>query len=416
MPDLFNKPLDQITKQDVEELIGWPESLLVEFKEDLPAREGRRDGWVTGGNVEQYAKDKLFKEVVAFANTAGGHLILGIVETDDLPAAAASVAPVPRCVDLGERLGRAAQSIDPPIPLLQVRGIPTQVDGSGVVVFRVPESWAAPHRAPDKDSYVRRDTNSVAVSMRDIVDMTLARGRRDERVRDRFRRSADQFAKWFETPLQGYDSWVGFRITAVPIGMEFDLGRLYGRPLARQQQKYRVEIDGGQLVAEAHYIPQNERPKLRGLRRTDDVGVTYLEAGSDGSFDFGFRSPSEGQSLLVGFLVAYTINALRVVDGLRNAAGAVDAEYAVEVEVHGFPSSTPVRIGTRQPSVMSYVYDIGKLDELPFLLPLLSFGPMTELDQAISQIYNDLRDAVGFLSPKPATLKVSRAPNCWLPG
>jgi hypothetical protein len=62
----------------VEAIIGWPESLLVEYKENVPARDGRNDAWTAGGNVEQYAKDKLFKEHVALANTAGGHLVVGI--------------------------------------------------------------------------------------------------------------------------------------------------------------------------------------------------------------------------------------------------------------------------------------------------------------------------------------------------
>jgi hypothetical protein len=416
MPALFGKPLDQVTARDVDELVGWPESLLVEYKEDLPARDGRKDAWIAGGNVEQYAKDRLFKEVVALANTAGGHVIVGMAETTDIPAAAASVVPVPRCVDLGERLGRASQVIDPPVPLLQVRGIPTQDDGSGIVIFRVPPSWAAPHRGPDRECYVRRDTNSVAVSMRDIQDMTLARGRRDEQIRERFSRSASQFMKWFETPLPGFESWTGFRITAVPIGAEFNLGRLYGTPLATQQIAYCVEIDSVEQRAEAPYLPQNERPKLRGTRRTDDTGITYLEIGSDGSLDFGFRSPSSRQTLAIGFLLAYVINLIRVADGLRNVGGAPDAEYAVEAELHGYPTSEPLTIVSHSSHVVGFINDIGQLDELPFLLPRLSFGPMSELDQVITQIYNDVRDGVGFRFPKPAALKVSEVPQWWLPG
>jgi predicted HTH transcriptional regulator len=146
---LFTKSIELLTAEDVTGVVGWPESLTVEFKEALPARDGRNDAWLGGGAVEQYARDKLFKEVVAFANTSGGHLLLGVAETKDAPPAAAALTPVPRCIDLAERLSRVAQVIDPPIPLLLVRGIPVQ-DDAGVVVFRVPASRAAPHRGPDK--------------------------------------------------------------------------------------------------------------------------------------------------------------------------------------------------------------------------------------------------------------------------
>ena len=65
MPDLFTKPMELLTVADVRSIIGWPESLVIEFKEDLPSREGRGDAWIKGGNVEHYAKERIFKEVVA---------------------------------------------------------------------------------------------------------------------------------------------------------------------------------------------------------------------------------------------------------------------------------------------------------------------------------------------------------------
>ena len=79
----FTKALDQLIADDVQAMIGWPELLIVEFKEDLPERDGRKDGGHTGGNVGEHAKAALFKEIVAFANTAGGHVVLGVAETRD---------------------------------------------------------------------------------------------------------------------------------------------------------------------------------------------------------------------------------------------------------------------------------------------------------------------------------------------
>ena len=267
----------------------------------MPARDGRTDAWLGGGNVEQYARDKLFKEVVAFANTSGGHLVLGVAETKDAPPAAAALMPVPRCVELAERLGRAAQAIDPPIPLLLVPGVPVQGD-AGVVVFRVPASRAVPHRSPDRECYIRRGTESAPMSMREIQDMTLAAGRREEVTDARFAQAARQFADGFATSLEGQSRAAGFRITAVPVGTRFDLGRLYGRDgLVRLQQRYPVAVNGHRSEAYAVRLPNRVRPIVRGVRRTYDEegGPVYLDLHSDGVVDLGFRvAPRTDEQLI----------------------------------------------------------------------------------------------------------------------
>ena len=241
--------------------MGWPELLLVEYKAELPGRDGRPDPWIDGSKVGQYALDKLFKELVALANTSGGHLVVGIAELEEAPPVAVSIRPIPRCVDLAERLGRAAQAIDPPIPLLQVRGVATEPDGDGgVVIFRVPASRSAPHRAPDKDCYVRRDANSVPVSMRDVHDMTLARERRQDRVSEQFDRFSRQFRMWFVLPREGWRPWSGFRISAVPVAAEFDLGRLFGKPLPTQQDSYHVTVDNKHVITLPINRPTTDRP------------------------------------------------------------------------------------------------------------------------------------------------------------
>lgn len=178
LPSLLLKPVNLITAEDVMDMVGWPESLTVEYKESLPSKDGRDDAWLGGGKVESYARDKLFREVVALANTAGGHVLLGVGEAKEPLPAAGLVNPVPRCIDLAERLTRMAQFIDPPIPLLQVRGVPTEGE-AGVVVFHVPPSRPAPHRSTDKDCYVRRGTESVPMTMREIREMIHAANRRE---------------------------------------------------------------------------------------------------------------------------------------------------------------------------------------------------------------------------------------------
>jgi predicted HTH transcriptional regulator len=81
---MLAKPFDQITADDIRDLRarGAYENQLLEFKRDLPSRD-REDPWLTGGDFKAYARDHLFREIVAFANAQGGTLILGIEETKD---------------------------------------------------------------------------------------------------------------------------------------------------------------------------------------------------------------------------------------------------------------------------------------------------------------------------------------------
>lgn len=416
MRALFTKSVELLTAEDAAGIVGWPESLTVEFKETLPGRDGRTDNWLNGGNVEQYARDKLFKEVVAFANTSGGHLVLGIKETKDAPPAAATLTLVPRCVDLAERLGRAAQAIDPPIPLLLVCGIPVQGD-AGVVVFRVPASRAAPHRSPDKECYVRRGTESAPMSMREIQDMTLAAGRREEFTDARFAQAAREFAEWFATPLEDQSQAAGFRITMMPVGTRFDLGRLFGRnDLVRLRQSYPITINGNHSEAYAVRLPERVRPIVRGVRLTydDERTPTYLDIHSDGMVDFGFRvGPRSGEQLLIylGWVVAYTVNVLCTADTLRTAAGAPDCEYGIEVELHSRPTRNPIKLMGWSTGI-GFEHETGfGLQRLPLLLPRLSFGPLGELDEVVSLVVNDLCDAAAAYNPQPLSLSINLSPH-----
>ncbi len=79
---VFGKRLHEITKDDIERLVAEAvqEDGEIEFKETLPARDGR-DAWLDGGNrIGDRARNKILEEVIAFANAYGGTLLLGISE------------------------------------------------------------------------------------------------------------------------------------------------------------------------------------------------------------------------------------------------------------------------------------------------------------------------------------------------
>ena len=55
------------------------ETIDFELKRALPGKNGA-DPWMSGGKLGDDAKDELAAEIIAFANTVGGTLIVGIDE------------------------------------------------------------------------------------------------------------------------------------------------------------------------------------------------------------------------------------------------------------------------------------------------------------------------------------------------
>jgi hypothetical protein len=117
--NIFRDPLDSITSSDIEQvrIDEVSEGLQLDLKSDLPSRTGRPDDWHTGGNFSEFARNQIAEEVVAFANTMGGVVLIGIEESTDHPHRATKTHPVPRVHELARRLRQAVHDIiDPPLP------------------------------------------------------------------------------------------------------------------------------------------------------------------------------------------------------------------------------------------------------------------------------------------------------------
>jgi predicted HTH transcriptional regulator len=179
--NLLTKPFDQITAADIHALCengGAYESLVLEFKRELPSRDSRPDPWGAGGEFTAYARDRLFREIVAFANSRGGTLVLGIDEIGGNPPRAGTIMRLSRVNDLAARLEDAARAcIEPPLGGLQIRPIVMdEAAGAGVVLFRTVASPHGPHRvASDGHAFIRRGASSVKMTMREIQDLTRPR-------------------------------------------------------------------------------------------------------------------------------------------------------------------------------------------------------------------------------------------------
>jgi hypothetical protein len=173
------KPIDQVTLEDLEGLIStlrFKENEGIEYKSTLPTESGEDDSWIQGETrIGKYAVKKLTAEIIAFANTLGGVLIIGIQENSETPSRPESIKPLPRCHELDLKLMQAIiDSIEPRLTSFQSHVIDTDTQGNGVILVHVKRSDNAPHRSTkDNQCYMRIQDRCLKMNMVEIQKMTL---------------------------------------------------------------------------------------------------------------------------------------------------------------------------------------------------------------------------------------------------
>lgn len=145
---IFEKPVEEISLDDVEQLVseGIQEGKQVEYKEYLNLDDGSADH-----------KTTLLAEATSFANSDGGHLIVGIPDDDGRPKHAAGF-PVNEIDQTIERWANILRrSTDPPLPTssFDISAIPTE-ENRHLIVVGVDRSWRSPHRVTTNDRFYAR--------------------------------------------------------------------------------------------------------------------------------------------------------------------------------------------------------------------------------------------------------------------
>jgi len=432
MDRFFGKPLEQIDAEDIRSLIDTPEGQLFEIKSKLAADKNSSDPWdIAPESGKQrkgpgdYAKENIFKEIVAFANSEGGWLVLGLTETLDHPKRVKDVAPLPDCHALAERLKRAAYEwIDPPLPSLQCRGIEMGDNpGEGVIVFRVPRSLEAPHRLYKKDraleAYKRVSDESKPMKMREIQGLTLDMAKGQERIDREFHIARERYLL-LKPQHSSKRGLVGFNITLVPLSGPVMIDRpylqtsLFERKMAIdgifqiQRQRFQLEtIDA--LHNRSISVVQ---PILRGGRKTwsvrysiarqpqselDEEDLINVEIFDSGTIQLSVKSTFNGLSSR--WTLAEIGNALSITERARIIGGMPDTEYAMEVEfifeeIDAFGKSI----------FQEQEFKFGLLNEedfhfsrklSPLLLPRYRIGSSDDFPRVLKLVMDDLYNAVG---------------------
>ena len=239
---LSAKNFEEISEQDLIAQItaGVPEGILVDYKRDM-----------YGGNdagVREFLKD-----TSSFANTAGGHLIIGMDESGGIPTV---FAPMTGNADQAlQRLESLARDgLEPRILGLRIRAVP--VSGGYVIVLRIPKSFNPPHRVSARNTnriYGRNSAGVYEYSVEELRVVFTASASAFDRIRAfRAERLAKIDAGDAIAPLMKEKGRLILHLvplSAFGVGSQIDLTRIFAvqdelRPIDSMGRSSRINFDG----------------------------------------------------------------------------------------------------------------------------------------------------------------------------
>lgn len=171
---IFQPVLDEVAEVDLAQLVtdSQHEGLNLEFKRDM---YGTSDA----------DRKEFLKDLSSLANSAGGHLVIGIGEDQ---GAAISVSPIAGDSDAAlQRLEQIARGgIEPRIVGIRMRAVPIAAGGF-VYVIRIPRSWNPPHRVSFQNSnrfYLRSSAGAHEASVEELRAVFANGAEVHERIRN----------------------------------------------------------------------------------------------------------------------------------------------------------------------------------------------------------------------------------------
>jgi hypothetical protein len=402
---MFPTRLSEVVASEVHSVIEdeAAETLDFELKRTLPAKKGV-DPWMTNGKLGDDAKDELASEIIAFANTVGGTLIVGIDEDTATKRAKPPLFPIPRCGEAAARLHQAiSDRIEPKLPVFECEGVVTEKDGtSGVIIMRTLESYLAPHRhTQNNHCYVRRNDRAEPMSMLEIQEMTRQKARSATEAEKSFNHGSDRFHSWLPHehqrthPYLGLEGvhtahgatqvWIGIwalRVTARPLS-PFVVTNIPKQPWLKQIDTRAFNGTGQirQLVWRDLNVTRVWEPRLGAVERefegTNSLGLDRVS--SEGLIErFVWQKQPEKGRPRHGFLeiaelhwnVACVVHAAALIRAVNSRP---TAQFALEVEfmtsdpllIHGYPSSPTALIPAGSTTFPRYeIGDLQTFDEL----------------------------------------------------
>jgi hypothetical protein len=241
MSILTATPVEQIEERHLIALIEnkVPESRDLDFKRDPIGRDDK-------------AKREFLKDVTAFANTAGGHLVIGIQEADGIADTMIGIQS-PSADEEVRRLDQIIQSgIEPRLVGLRIHPVSLRAGGYALVL-NIPVSWNPPHRVVFggwNRFFARNSAGAYELSVEQLRAVFLGGAELEHRLMDfRVERLARLEAGERGPALNGHGKLL---IQAVPVARgeaadlsicQRDLGA-YIPPRTHGDFNYRYNLDG----------------------------------------------------------------------------------------------------------------------------------------------------------------------------
>lgn len=430
------KAIDQVTVKDLTQLVddGVVEDRRIEFKADVPvsAEEQRAQlklntaarpvdrSWTQGKSLAKFGRDALAEEVVAFANADGGTLILGMEETDEAPPRAKGINPLPDVAGLERRLRDIlAACIEPRLPYVAVRALPTAADGSGVILIETGPSVLGPHWVTStRKPTIRREDRCDPLSMPEVHDMVLRLARQMDSLLSRSHADRAAFVQAFANYVRSKkpDNYLGedARIIEVwlsqtgqaALGAQVTLTPHFDLALPRLES-----MAGLMPLANAISIVANAQPRSTHYIDIYDYASSSaakvlggVKAEQSGGFDKSVRVMRDGR-VTVSFMQIRNLQActcsadliigasgfaLGVYDRLRRRSSypAAPADLTLDICTRGH-----VGVGNYEGVGLHGSY--GRLEEhTPF--PSYTLGDTEDISELLEEIGADLMNAGGM--------------------
>jgi Putative DNA-binding domain len=409
---MIAKALADVTRDDLSQLIlsPWIEDEQIDFKVTIPHRDGDgRDPWRNAATpearrIKDHGRDQLLAALVAFANSYGGDLVIGVREIPGTqPGVAEALDPLPACEDAAQRLAQAAMAcIEPPLTSLQVRGIPLEEDGSGVVILRTPRSRMAPHRlTTNKECYHRVRHDTLPMTMRQMQDLTFSVARGLEAVEQRFAAASHLFKEFAQTVNRPPETHrIGLRVTAIPLS-ELYIERVHNvaaiQPSLRNA-RLRLQPAPPDYGLTPPFNVHLWRAALRGTEAYQQNDESHARVGvyCDGTIRYEWvrdtRLDGQGRRYLIypGWYLAVAVNAVESSDRFRTVAGAAAVEYALEIELIASRALPVMRFGD------NWFDPAGQYPPGSTPFPRYVVGPPATFQETYTQIYRDFWNAIGI--------------------
>ncbi len=437
---MFGKPIAGAKRDDLDRLIreGIEEGRHLEFKEDFPSRDTGSTGlgWTPGKPIPSGRIYALLEELVAFANADGGVIVLGMKETKNKPPRAASLSPLAQVVELERKVRDCLNDvIEPRLPYASVKAIPTEADGSGVLLLETQPSALGPHWVrPTKTARVRREDRADPLSMPEIHDMVLRNARRFSEVEARlakakadfeplFFRTLDQIRKPTKDeladrvvnmdPKQRYyailgripHTFLGLRVTIVP-HQSLGISRIEDlRGLIAEGQ---IDLDNSSPISLLYDRGFNPRRVLGGMvsrLQTHERSIT-LRIGRDGFVELDYIEQEQGAHPFPSYRVLGGVgSALGCYQCLREFAGSASMPGEVDVELITMPDCCPV-FGEGERAIQ------GQPLEFRTHFPTTTIAEVEDFDEYLNELAGDFANAGGLsASSLPRYRLKLRMPN-----